>query len=319
MEYDNNLGYKVVIKSHYPKKVREAFRGGRNEAFQVGKFENVSMVDINSLYPYVMSIMKFPDLKTEKYIVKPSITLFNEIRKTGILGVVECEIEAPNIDLGYLPIRFQGMQMYPTNRTLKGTWTILEIERALELGYKLNYINWMVTYNENEINPFENYIKELYEMRLNAEGNFKSVIKLLMNNLYGKFSQYRNEKDYKIVLRHEVQSYIDDGYEVTCSMGNKYIISKEGELYQPSYTNAIISILITAYARDYLYNQLKKIPKEDLLYCDTDSVMFKGNYLDKFKQGNQMGEFKIELNNVECKILGEKRYYIHDRVKISGL
>ena len=187
------------------------------------------------------------------------------------------------------------------------------------MGYKINNISWIISYSKLNVNPFKDYIEELYNMRLEAKDGFKNVIKLLMNNLYGKFSQYRSEKDYKVVERFEVQEWIEQGYEVNCSIGTQYIISKEGDLYQPSYTNAIISVMITAGARNYLFKQLKKIPYEDLLYCDTDSVMFKGEHRNKFEYGNQLGQFKIEIDNKQCKILGEKRYYIHDRVKISGL
>jgi len=56
-----------VIPTKYEEHIRQAFRGGRVEAFKKGSYINTYSVDVNSLYPYIMQKMNFPDLKTEKY------------------------------------------------------------------------------------------------------------------------------------------------------------------------------------------------------------------------------------------------------------
>ena len=39
---------------------------------------------------------------------------------------------------------------------------------------------------------------------------------------------------------------------------------------------------------------MTKVPVEDLLYCDTDSIAFKGKHLHKFDLQWEMGKWKIE-------------------------
>ena len=71
---------------------------------------------------------------------------------------MECEIEVPeDLKLGYLPVRFRGKLYFPEGkRILKGTWTTLEIRRALSLGYKLIKIEWVCLYPVAKNNVLRN-------------------------------------------------------------------------------------------------------------------------------------------------------------------
>lgn len=316
--YNEKTKRKEVIKTNYEKEIREAYRGGNNTAFQIGTFNNVTLIDIVALYTKAMHDMEFPDLTTEQKIEQPTTGMLKAYTEK-YLGIAQITINAPNIPTGYLPIRYGGHQLFPTNNKLKGTWTFLEIKKALQLGYTIETCDYCIRWKKQEKNPLKEFVKHLHELEKECKTKEeKSPLKLIRNNLYGKFAQNKTNKDYKIIFREEIEQFIYEGYKVVASQDNKYIIVKEGIPYKPSYVNPIISTLITAYARNYLYDRITKIPKEDLLYCDTDSIMFKGNHLKEFEIGNEMGMFKVE-DQGKAKILGEKRYYINQSTRISGV
>ncbi len=317
-EYNMERKIRQIVKCKNPKEIREAFRGGMNRCFKLGKFNNVTLIDANALYAYIMTTMKFPNLRTEHKIEKPENGMLTEYMKEGI-GIARVIITAPNITLPFLPIRFGKYTIYPQSREMRGTWTFQEIKEAMKLGYRLIECEWCIKWKELHVNPLKKFIEYLYSIEKGLKTKEERMpLKLIRNNLYGKFAQYKKNKDYKIATRAEIKELLQEGYTPISTIDNKYVCVKEMGEYDPSYTNPIISTLITAGARMFLYNNLKKIPHDDLLYCDTDSIAFKGDYMNKFKTGWNMGEWKIEAEG-QAKFLGEKRYYIDDKPKISGL
>lgn len=326
--YNEDLKRYETVKTKYPE-IREAYRGGRNEAFQTGEWKKVTQIDINSLYPYIASEMPFPNLRTEKRIRQPSQKVMKFIINQGRIGIAQCIMQANNPETPILPIRYQGLQVYPKSSKMIGTWTLEEIRKAIEQGYELKQTNWVIYYATLKENPMKDYITEMYQIRLKSNDRMVKAIKLLLNNLIGKFGQTRTRKTVIIRTRAESKKYIEQGYKIEAAIGHQYMLSREGNNYEPGYTNPLICSLVNALARIELWENLTKIPKKDLLYTDTDSIIFKGNHLKKFKIGKQLGEWKIEtkthpdrketLKNVPCKIIGEKRYYVGESAKLSGV
>lgn len=343
----------TFYRSKYWEKIKPACRGGRNEAYNLGIIENVNFVDINSLYPYIMRNMRFPDLKTEKYYHNPNIS---EIY--GKLGVWRGTIKAPEMDLPYLPIRYKGKLLFPSNTTLRGTWTILELEEALKLGYKLIEIQYAITYDDLKINLFKDYVDEMYELRLKANKQLNFVIKGLLNRIWGKTLVRKPKSDYKLIPRYEYSYHKNMGYNIVSTIGAKYAVTseydckiikyvetiKEKELIQkgyklhamegldkfyvkksyyiPKHGHPIIGALVTANARDYLYSFLKQINIKDLHYCDTDSIMYTnnyGHYDNLFNLSLKLGDWKLVNKNQTAKIIGEKQYSVGEEAKISGV
>ena len=314
-----------VFKGENLEKCRPAYRGGRCEAFRDGYFKKVTHLDINSLYPYAMANMPFPKLNEELFLEEPlkDLTL-DEVLAEKFIGVAECQIKVPKIEIGYLPVRWKKSLYFPISndvheRKITGTWTTLELREARKLGYEILRMNWCCLYPVMGLNLFKDYVNELYDLRLKSDPHMKVVIKLIMNNLYGKFAQFRTNKDFKAIERWKLTKFKKLGWRKKSDWLNKYIIVKDNEVYTPKYTNLMLAILTTAYARDYLYKFLSKIPKKDLLYCDTDSCIFTGEHKHKFKISEKMGEWKVEHENEDCRIIGEKRYRVGDDKHISGV
>ena len=212
----------------------------------------------------------------------------------------------------YLPIRFKLLKsfgdnineiIYPKHKcTMYGTWTNLELKRAVELGYKVQKIKWTINFAEAEINPLKEFVLNMYEQRKKNELG-KTFYKLVLNNLHGKFAQRTQKKNFEIgdvglapqMKEKEFNIYtrIDDfNYLYTKDLGINY-----GRNYAP-----IISAYVTAKARDLLYNEAIKIPIQDLLYLSIDGIIFKGDHINKYKIGKEIGEMKyVRFNEKKWK------------------
>ena len=310
-----------TFQGRYMEDTRNAFRGGRCECFQKGFFEKSIKLDINSAYPYIMTVMKFPDLRSEFYV--------KGIRAKSYLdriGVINCSIQAPSEDklkYAYLPIRFGGNVHFPFGRLLKGTWTTLELRKAIELGYVIKDIDYGVFYKEARNNPFRDYVLELYKGKKNSKDVKKQVYKLLLNSLYGKWGQKRDEKEHMLINRGESEEYFAKGWEFVKTIDGRFLISINKGISVPKYANPMLSLLVTAQARDLLWENMMKIPKKELIYVATDCLLFKPkdlNSLESYniRMGDELGEFSIE-DMGDCLMYGENRYKINDDVKIGGI
>ena len=109
------------------------------------------------------------------------------------------------------------------------------------------------------------------------------------------------------------------GYKPKGTIDDKYFYAKKDSEYIPNYVNVTLSALIVAKAKEIMYEEYIKIPEEDLLYTDTDSIIFKGQHIHKFNISNELGKFKIEHENKPVNIIKEKLYSIGDHVKCSGI
>lgn len=300
--------------SRYPEAIHKAYRGGRVEAFQTGKHKEITYIDANSLYGWASKEIRFPDVTTEKFIYEPK---WEEINKE--IGIAKVMIENKYDELGILQIRNKGSNYYPRGgKILIGVWTIEEIEEAIKNGYEIRKIEWAIIYEEM-INPFKEITEELYKKRIAEKGFNKFFYKQMMNCSYGKLGQKRTGQIIKIDNVEKAEEYEDQGYQAIDRMGYNYVYEKrEKKPKRKKYYLPIIPALITAKARIKMYQEMKKIPLKDLIYTDTDSIMFKGEHIKKFRIGEGLGEFKIEYEKKEGIIYGRKTYRIDEEMKISG-
>ncbi len=314
----------TTFKSKMNKEVRKAFRGARIECFRNGAFKDVLKIDVRSLYPFIMKNMDFPKLNKE-IIVRGDFTE----NYLDYIGVINCIVKVPEgLDYNYLPIRYNGTSYFPGDKILEGTWTTLEIREAIKLGYKVIKYKWGVFYKTASQNPLNGFINMLWETRKNTTSEIENMIcKIIMNSLYGKFSQMRDSVDYIKVRRGDAEKVMRDEryiWEVIDSKGSYYILSKKEKNSigkEPRYANAMISIWITALARDYMYKEMKKVPIEKMIYISTDCLMIRENIEEARKLGlnigEELGQFKIEGTG-DLIMIGENRYKFGEDIKIGG-
>lgn len=303
-----------IINTKFEREVRISFRGGRNEAFQVGTFKKCSGLDINSLYPFIMKEMAFPDLKTE--------TLKRDLKPENLeemIGFAEAEFIIPKMKFGYLPIRYKNHLLFPKEKglILKSWWTVEEINDAIKLGYEPRRISKAILFETGE-NIFKDYITSLYKERQRSDRAMKLVIKIIMNSLFGKFGQRGEKKVIRFILRRDINKFKE--WEVDGCLGESYAISKVINNERRYFVNPVIPALITAYARKYLFEHIKRIKEDDLIYVDTDSVIVKNlKKYNHFEIGKGIGQWKEVFKNKTIDIKGEKRYYDGENIKVSGV
>ena len=278
---------------------KEAYYGGRTEAFAIGSYENVRVLDVASMFPACMIANKFP-------IPWGPFRRFHkgdEIEATGIYKVsIDSQIERP-----FLPVKTTKGTIYPNGR-FTGWYCGNELQYAVERGVNVRIIKG---YGFIEFDkPFDGYITEFYERKQKARGSARLGYKLLMNALYGKFGQ-TGDKTIAVPIENFVRmKRIPDSYRIWNGI---CIYPIKGE--PPPWGNNIWSALITAYARIKLAREIEKISQAGgrVLYCDTDSIIFAGAEKLKYPtKAPEIGAFELRGNYSKIHIAGKKEYGLCD-------
>jgi len=296
------------------------YYGGRVEVIKRGRVENLNIYDINSLYPFVMK-REYPNpnhIKYSRYITKKTILDYE--------GLVRVKLKTPKMYIPYLPLRF-GDKEYNTKLifpvgSFVGYYTFFELRKALELGYDIKTFYNGVIYFKT-FTPFKDYISKLYKNRMKHKKQhspLEMIDKIAMNSLYGKFAQKIKEKSF---IKHQSQVTYEmiKRCDYVERKGNFFIMKMSGDNKNfriPRFVNPIFSIYTTAYARDELFNRMKKIRRDDLYYYDTDSLIT-SKHLDT---SDKLGDLKLEFKIKEGILVKPKMYFcsdgIFDKIKVKG-
>jgi len=165
-------------------------------------------------------------------------------------------------------------------------------------------------------------------MKYQADNNkpYNLITKFLMNSLYGKFGEKRD-----IVIESEktdsnefmVQEWFD---AVTGKRGTERILFHKHEILsgQEDGRNAFPSISghITADGRLVLWELMKQAGLENVLYCDTDSIIIDEQTYKKYLlqgAGSALGLHKIEYESTSLEIFNVKDYVIGDKHVLKGV
>lgn len=341
--------------------IRDAIKGGRTEVFKTYAVEDesteINYYDYVSLYPSVMKGRMIPiapgkEWQTSRYpIGHPQYLkkLKNEEVEAGLkvdkyYGFIKCVIEPPK-DLRFpvLGDTFNGKFKFilcqkceeglnkancshsSEERALTGTWTTIEVKKALEKGYRLlrvlclahfpeTYQTWdeekeRYEFSDTSANLFTSYIDRFFALKDQAtrEGNagMRTIAKLCLNNKWGKFAQREIMSQRETVNGRRCHELIHKSTDIEVSdftylQPNMYSVEYKkklecaGDSYQLS---PVIGAYTTSLARLRLYEALE-ILGDDLIYCDTDSVIFQARKGESPKvfSSDEIGAFKDELN-----------------------
>lgn len=288
---------------------RNAYYGGRVEPFRLGRWDNVNVFDINSLYPYVMYTRQYPH---PNHLKGPtSNTTLKTILKYE--GVSDVTIHIPKTFAPILPYRHNGKLFFPYG-TLRGHWTHIEIREAIKRGAVVKTVHYSL-YSTQTVNPFKKYVHNLYHLRqqLKLAGDPRElVIKIMLNSLYGKFGQ-RNDTGLQKIL--PFSWWLENGKPVGTEfrvIGDYVSVLQTIHVPgQPSYINTLWASYITAYARLALYGYIEQAG-EETIYCDTDSIFIQGNIFTGF----ELGQMKMENKSVDLEIIGPKAYLLYENNNI---
>lgn len=316
------------FSDNWDKYVREYFFGGRVECIQgkgifTGGFK---LIDVNSMYPYVMSAYQHPIGGMNDYTIRkgpPSNdTIFIELtcRNNGALvGRTESGETSARIAYG----RFKT--------------TIWEYETALKYGL-ISDIKIHYSLDCPKRTNFSNFILPLYEnrQRLKAQMNIMKkagqtnsaefielkkddmFYKFLLNNSYGKFAQNpRRFKEHYITDPDEMppDSWFKSIQSLNINERDKYMLPHfEAPQYwiwtKPapsfSFNNVGTAASITGASRAVLLEALQHVKSP--IYCDTDSIICRE--IDKTLKlhKTELGAWDLEDEFSRVVIAGKKLY-----------
>jgi len=303
---------------------KEAYYGGRCEAFYIGKIrkEKVYKLDINSMYPSVMLHNYFPN--RFKY-VKKSLSI-HQLKKIIIRDAVVAKVKLTTDKPAY-PKKIDNKLCFPVG-TFETTLCTPELYYALQHNHIVE-IGKTALYEQKPL--FTNYVKELYALRqeFQKQGNeiFQYCAKIMLNSLYGKFGQRQREADIEkvedntliassIIINAQTR---ETSREVIFGGLKKITTLKETEAY---HAFTAIAAHVTSYARVVLQETMDRLDREDYYYCDTDSLFVRESAIEKLKDlidDKELGKWKIEEISDNVVIRGLKDYTFGNHTKLKGI
>ena len=235
---------------------------------------------------------------------------------TGLLiyeGVSRVTVQAPDLYYPLLPKRLYNKRgeieklIFPQG-IFSGVYTHVELRKAIELGYTIHRIHETLYYKRT-FKPFDKYINTIYnEKEKYSESNnpMKSVTKILLNGLYGKFAEKKAEEvrilDPHCMERSEYEKIKDTARMTASGM----LTSTTKKLVYKPHVIPIWASYTTAYSRLNLYSYLAKYRA---MYCDTDSCATK----KEIPTTTKIGGMKLEYD-VKNAIFVKPKMYMYDIV-----
>ncbi len=285
------------------KAIKTAYKGGINYVNPMYQNQwidkDVYVYDINSMYPWIYSTMRMPDIRT----LKGSLTIEKEDLGFVFLNKLKATCKPNKMPLiklktgiehanssHYLPEVDIDFQFVLTN---------LEYQYLLE-NYDVEDIGepkFMIAQENKQLHEAfkafcKHWYKEKKEARKRGDKTAEWFAKLMLNSLYGKFGQFES-----VYENFEYGSHND--------MLTKEDVSK----YSDSMWDADLAVAcyITAYGRVKLANDINTVGLDRFCYCDTDSlhVIGEANELDV---GLELGQWKLEGISTKSKYIQPKTY-----------
>jgi hypothetical protein len=340
------MHHDLLVHNHYDILMMEksSYRGGRCEVFKMGTFNDVTCLDINSMYPFVMKSFEFPTkLISASKIISSGLTFVessgvsfdvreSDIRKmieSGFFVLADCHVILKKPCLAFKSEKL----LFPVGK-MHLTLTSPEIEYLLDNPVSGSIISFDECVFYEKANIFSEYVDFFYKLRCETDNSaINAMAKVMLNSLYGKFGQHNSstpelvtkEIEKKIYLEmmseNDTLEILDDEYGKYVKLGEDlyHVTKAEGEFARDSIP--IIASTVTAYARMILWKLILKAGIENVIYCDTDSLFVNSEGLGNLKSEinqTELGKLKVEKSGT-CTIHGCKDYTFNGKTKLKGI
>jgi hypothetical protein len=286
----------IFVNETKDERFRESYHGGRTEVFVRGyREQKLFYYDVNSLYPFVMSENRFPNPDKLKY----SKDLGKALKEHE--GCAKIKIKPPSdIEYPILPFKGKDKTLFPAFE-MTGVWNFPHIRLALEKGYEIQKVYWVLSSPPMD-SPFAEFVSFFREKKIEYHNSGKKALrtlsKLMMNSLYGKFAQ-RNEIEDRYTHEEPPEGTIFKKLtDNTWSIGG---IEKE----RAPETVVCWASYVTCYAQCLLYSFF---PASGLHYCDTDSVVRDTELPPELVDKSEFGLMDLEYTLHESNFVAPKRY-----------
>jgi hypothetical protein len=307
--------------------IRKSYKGGSVEVFKP-IMDNGYHYDINSLYPFVMKEFEYP-------IGKGVFTKRCHIDLNTFFGFLEVEVFCPSSIKIPLLTKYDKLKglICPT-----GNWVDVyfseELKMAKSLGYKFKILRG-ISYKKKKI--FASIITKFHSLRTQYSKNspVNTIMKLLMNSLYGRFGmqptlpvtqivdkkQYNeiqaiytilnqtvlNQKIIVVFIKKPVIEKLNLLKNFNLITEEKYNVLKNESLKKSFFTPIQIASAITSYARIIVHKYKLDINNE-IYYSDTDSIFCKYPIHKRYVSNTKLGFMKNCGKVVKAYFIAPKIY-----------
>jgi len=284
--------------SDYSPALRKAYYGARTEIFRKGDCGKCYKYDINSAYPYVMAGHPYP---YPLNVVKSANLDYDGISIVRVKS---------DMSIPVLPYRNDKGEIFFPNGTFTGTYTNNELRYFTSAGGKILKVLDGLHFKKSQY-IFKDFCETFYMARLQAKNEFERfTLKIFLNSLYGKFAERKFEQRVLEASKLNLSKY--DGR----IFGDKIIINEMSGM--KSHANVIWSAMVTAYVRTYLHSVLAMLGNDNIIYCDTDSIISKVPMPDEMIDAVKLGAWKKEGYG-KCIVYSPKHYTFAGETKTKGV
>lgn len=302
---------------------REAYHGGRVEVFRKFKSDDTLYwyLDVNSMYPYMMRNLVLP-AKFRAYTEITNVKKLSEvIQNLYCIADVTLVTNVP----AYSMLR-EGKLVFGIGR-MRVTLHDCELRYALEHNH-IEKVHSCAMYEKAVL--FDKYVDFFYDVKTQASithnSSWRFIAKIFLNSLYGKFGQTEVNRvivgtdDYNVINRtHGVVQETGKHYNEIHWLGTIYREEKGGEC---PHSSPAIAGAITAEARMLLWRYIEIAGRDNVVYCDTDSIICNTDGIEpllKYIDDNTLGLLKVEDTSYQVNIRGCKDYSFSHHDKIKGV
>lgn len=279
-------------KAEFEQWLRPSVRGALTMAVHTGLYEDCTHIDARSMYPTqcVRPLIPVGPICW----TKPTGPSFHIVFPSGFFKLKEGKIPYFQWRSKMQTARFHWLTNYEPGEYVRDCF--LDGSLALwEDEWKIiqeSYEHWDVQIDTEfwirgvENIPLHDYVRYLYKGKQENTGSVRLYFKILLNSLYGKF-----------LTR-------PDGTVIHYVQGQRVKVKETDRrtYYLP------LGAWIAMMGRVTLYRAMSSIPVENVLYCDTDSIIFKGDEWPDVTIGKNLGDWGVESEHVTAWIVGPKTY-----------
>lgn len=271
--------------------MRDSIRGGYVYAFQHGIFEGCHHIDARSMYPTqcVKPYIPWGPIESEEPNENHTILHFvTGFFKLKVNRVAYFQFRKRSQCARYHYINDYDAGDMVADCYLDGSYMLWDEElEYIKDAYDCDILDDKKYYIRMRANTvLKPYVEYLYKGKMNNTGTKRYYYKILLNALYGKFLT-RPDGDiisYKGKERHRLETNDKRLY------------------YLP------LGSWIAMRGRITLVTAMSSIPYDNLLYCDTDSIIYKGDVQPDVTIGKWLGDWGYENDNFSANIIGPKTY-----------
>lgn len=162
---------------------RDAFYGGRTEPiglyYKPKENEIIRYADYTSLYPSTqfceyrgVTPATYHQKRTIAYPVGHPMAIANPRPEDldSYFGFIHCKVTIPEETfMPVLPVRHEGKLMFMTG-TLVGTWTTMQVQKAVSLGATLHEVYHVLHYEESTTEMWKSYVSTFLRLKQQAAG-----------------------------------------------------------------------------------------------------------------------------------------------------